>query len=381
MMRTSEVIAKAGDMTKFSSLRNIEIRRPDGSLRAKADLIKYYNTGDIASNPMVEGGDIIVVPRAAKMVMINGAVGKPGPYEYAEGDKLSTLIALAQGPLPSAQFDSIEIARYSTEDSHTARRFYINATGGADEPLQEGDVVMIRGSAQYHKPRVVAIDGEVAYPGKYAIEVGQTHLTDVLNRAGGILPDGSLEEAVVLRRSGVGSWENDPEFLTFDKMRTLDDKRMTDDQYNYYTARIRQFGRAVMVVNFKSLVEKGDQSQNILLRDEDSIWVPRARGFVAVLGNVNSPGNINFIENASYDEYIDHAGGYTSSADKSMVRVINAKTQAYINPRSDSHYQIGPGDTIVIPPERPNFWQNFQLVTAVTAQVITIIAGILLLKK
>ena len=83
----------------------------------------------------------------------------------------------------------------------------------------------------------------------------------------------------------------------------------------------------------------------------------------------------------SCNDYINHAGGYTSSADVSAVRVINSRTSTYIDPRSDSHYIIGNGDTIVIPPERPTFWQNFQLVTAVTAQVLTIIAGIFLLTR
>ncbi|HYM20245.1 MAG TPA: SLBB domain-containing protein [Candidatus Kapabacteria bacterium] len=381
LMRVSEVIAKAGDMTAHSSLRNIEVRRADGTLRAKADLVKYFNTGDIAANPMIEGGDVIVVPRVTRLMMINGAVSKPGSYEYAPGDKLSTLIALAQGALPSAQFDSIEIARYSDSDPVVAHRFYVNYSAGNDEPLQEGDAVMIRGLGQYHTPRVVTVEGEIAYPGKYSIEVGQTHLRDILQRAGGILPSGSLEEAVVLRRSGVGSYETDPEFIMLQGMRGSEDKRMTDDQYNYLMARSRQLGRTVMVVNFKDLITKGDESQDIILRDQDSIWVPRARGYVSVIGNVNSPGNINYVDGASYDEYIDRAGGYTSSADKGAVRVINSKTSTYINPRSDSHYQIGPGDTIVIPPDRPTFWQNFQIITAVTAQVITIIAGVVLLKK
>ena len=111
------------------------------------------------------------------------------------------------------------------------------------------------------------------------------------------------------------------------------------------------------------------------------IWIPRERGFVSVIGSVNNPGNINYIEGASYNDYINHAGGYTSSADVSAVRVINSRTSTYIDPRSDSHYIIGNGDTIVIPPERPTFWQNFQLVTAVTAQVLTIIAGVFLLTR
>jgi protein involved in polysaccharide export with SLBB domain len=381
MMRVSEIIDRAGNMTEKSSLRNIEIHRPDGSLRTKADLIKYFNTGDLSANPVLQGGDVVVVPRSYKQIMINGNVGSPGSYEFSEGDKLSSVIALAKGLKPGARMDSVEIARFSQEDPIHAHRMYVNFSLGEDPEIKDGDVIFVRGISQYHLPRVVSVGGEVPYPGRYSIDIGQTKLDDVIKRAGGVLPSGSLDEAVVLRRAGVGSWESDPEYIMVDHIRTTDEKRLTDDQYNYYIARTRQLGRNVMIVNFRNLIEKGDQSQNITMRDDDSIWVPRARGFVSVIGSVNNQGNVGYIEGARYKEYIDRAGGYTSSADKSAVRVINSRTSSYINPRSDDDYQIGPGDTIVVPTERSEFWKNFETATTITAQIITIIAGIILLRK
>lgn len=381
MMRVSEIISKAGDLTDKSSLRNIEIRRPDGSLRTKADLEKYYYTGDLSTNPVLEGGDVLIVPRATGLVMVSGSVGLPRSIEYVEGDKLSSVIALAKGLKPEAKTDSIEIARFSPDDPFHAHRMYVNFAGGEDPPVKEGDVIFIRGISQYHLPRVVSIAGEVQYPGKYSIEVGQTRLSDVLHRAGGVLPAGSLDEAVVLRRAGIGSWENDPEYIMIDRLRGFDEKRISAEQFNYYMARSRQLGRSIMVVNFRALLEKGDASQDIAMRDEDSIWVPRARGFISVIGSVINQGNVGYIEGGTYRDYIERAGGYSSSADRSEVRVINSRTSSYINPRSDGEYKIGPGDTIVVPAEQHDFWKNFETVTALTAQIITIIAGIILLKK
>ncbi len=381
MMRVSEIINRAGDLTERSSLRNIEIHSSDGSLRTKADLIKYYNTGDLTANPVLQGGDVVIVPRATKLIMINGNVASPGSIEFADGDKLSSVIALAKGLKPGARTDSIEIARFSPEDAVHAHRMYVNYGAGEDPLISEGDVVSIRGTSQYHLPRVVTVGGEVQYPGKYSIEVGETRLSDVLRRAGGILPSGSLDEAIVLRRTGVGSWETDPEYIMIERLKGFDEKRLTDDQFNYYMARSRQLGRSVMVVNFRTLLEKGDASQDILMRDDDSVAIPRARGFVSVIGSVNSQGNVAFIEGAKFNDYIERAGGYTSIADRSAVRVINSKSSTYINPRSDGDYKIGAGDTIVIPAEKHDFWKNFETVTALTAQIITIIAGIILLKR
>jgi protein involved in polysaccharide export with SLBB domain len=157
--------------------------------------------------------------------------------------------------------------------------------------------------------------------------------------------------------------------------------KLTDEQTNYYQARMRQLGRSIMVVNFKSLVEHNDSTQNIYLRDDDSVWVPRARGYVSVIGSVNNQGNVTYIPAMTYRYYINKAGGYTSSADKGAVRVINSRTSTYIDPRSDDDYQIGPGDTIVIPSEKPSFWESFGKVTLLMAQIVTIIAGVVILFK
>jgi protein involved in polysaccharide export with SLBB domain len=379
--RLSEVVDRAGGFLKQSSLRNITVRRQDGSIRTKADLVKYFSSTDLSLNPYLEGGDVIVVPPVTRVVTLNGAVVNQGVIEFVEGDSLSTLISLARGFLPSAKPDSVEIARFDPQNPSVARRFYVNMMKHEDVALAEGDVIFVRAISQYHLQRVVSIAGEVEYPGKYSIELGETRLSNILTRAGGILPTGSIDEAAVIRRVGIGSWEQDPEWIRLQQMGPASKDRMSDDEYNYLTARMRQMGRTVMVVNFRALLDNHDASQDILMREEDSIWIPRARGFVNVTGSVNNQGNVILIENGTVDDYIEHAGGYASNADKSAVRIINARTSSYINPRSEKNYHIGPGDTIVVPSEHSDFWKNFASVTALTAQVITILAGIFLLVK
>lgn len=381
LARANELIEKAGGFTKESSLRNIEVRDQSGKLRTKADIASYLISGDISKNPILESGDIVVVPRVYSFVSINGSVGLPGQKEFVEGDRLSTIIQLAHGLRSDALLNDVEISRFRDDNEEVAERFTVNYADGEDPELKEGDVISIKGRSNYHVPMVVSVSGEVGNPGKYSIERGTTRLLDVLSRAGNILSTGSLEEAVVLRRTGVGSWESDPEFIMIQQLANNPSAKLTDDQLNYYQARSRQLGRSIMVVNFKSLIEKGDTSQNIYMRDDDSVWVPRARGYVSVIGSINNQGNVNFISGMPFDYYIEKAGGYTSTADKSEVRIINSRTSTYIDPRSDDDYLIGPGDTIVIPTEKDTFWEDLVKITALTAQVITIIAGVILLRS
>jgi len=379
--RLSEVIDKSGGFKQKSSLRNIIIRNADGSLRGTGDLVKYFSTGDLSSNPYVESGDVIIVPQVRRFFSISGSVAQPGEFEFRDGDKLSTAIDLAHGLMPAAQTDSIEIARFSAEDPTKSNRFYVSLKAGNDIELKDGDIIFIRATPEYHIPRVVTISGEVSYPGKYSIDLGQTKLSDIMNRAGGVLPTASLEDAVLIRRAGVGSWESEPEWIRLQTLGGADREKMTEDEYNYYVTRSRQLARSVMVVNFKSLINNHDESQDILLRDQDSVWVPRARGYVNVSGSVNNQGNVNYIEGGTYKDYIARAGGFTSTADKSEIRIINSRTSSYIDPESDKDYKIEPGDTIVVPAEKNEFWKDFASATAIVAQVLTIVAGVLILWK
>lgn len=381
LQRLSEVIDKSGGFKQKSSLRNIEIHNTDGSMRTTGDLVKYFSTGDLSANPYVEGGDVIMVPTMTRYVQIYGSIASPGQVEYHDGDKLSTVIKLARGLLPSAQADSVEVSRFDANNVSAARRFYVNYQGGQDVELKEGDAIFVRAIPEYHIPRIVTIGGEVRYPGKYSIDLGQTKLSDVMNRAGGVLTTAGLEDAVLIRRAGIGSWESEPEYIRLQQLGAANREHMTEDEYNYYVTRSRQLARSVMVVDFKRLVLEHDASQDILLRDEDSIWVPRARGYVNVSGSVNNQGNIPFMEGATFRDYIEHAGGMTSTADKSEIRIINSRTSSYIDPASDKNYKIEPGDTIVVPAEKHDFWKNFETTSAIIAQVITIVAGILLLTK
>jgi hypothetical protein len=155
---------------------------------------------------------------------------------------------------------------------------------------------------------------------------------------------------------------------------------MSDEEYSYFSARAEQFDRSTMVVDFKALLA-GDQSQNILLREEDSIYFPRALGYVTVSGSVNKQGNVGYIEGGTWQDYIAKAGGFASTADRSATRVVNPKSGSYIDPRSNHAYQIAPGDMIIVPQERSDFWKDAVTATALTAQVITIFAGIYLLFK
>ena|GEM_PF-195586 len=378
MERVSEVIDRSGGVKSNSSLRNIEIRRPTGALRARADLLRYYALGDLSANPPVEAGDVIVVSVAKRYVLVTGSVALPQRMEFVEGDSLSTELALCRGLLPGSDRDSIEMARYSPSDPEHAQWSWFDLARGENPLLRDGDQIFVRAYSQYHVPRIVGIGGEVPFPGSYPIDPGKTRLKDIIERAGGVLPNGSLSGATLVRRIGIlNEWESDPEFLRIKTVEPFMKEGLSQEEYTYLTARMDAY-RAVMVVDFNRLMA-GDTSQNLFLREQDSIYIPRALGYVSVSGSVNNQGDVTYIEHGSWEDYISKAGGFSVNADRGALRIVDPKTGSYIDPRADPDFHIVPGDMILVPRAEPHFWKDVGAVTAVSAQVLTIISVIWLL--
>ena len=97
-VRASEAIEAAGGVTPSGARRGIEVRRGGDTL--SVDLVRYTRAGDVTVNPLVFETDVVYVPAAGRLVEIQGAVPHGGRLDFVEGDRLSTLVALAGGFLP-----------------------------------------------------------------------------------------------------------------------------------------------------------------------------------------------------------------------------------------------------------------------------------------
>src|SRR2546430_15948010 len=74
----------------------------------------YYPKGDEATNPPVNGGDLVLIhrsdPRIYNTVKVDGAVKYPGAYELKPMMRISQLLPVEK-LLPEAQPERVEIAR------------------------------------------------------------------------------------------------------------------------------------------------------------------------------------------------------------------------------------------------------------------------------
>jgi polysaccharide biosynthesis/export protein len=171
---------------------------------------------------------------------------------------------------------------------------------------------------QYRSQRVFII-GEVRQPGPVALTGGMT-LIEALARAGSTTPTASGEVAIVRVPQGASRGPTMPD---------------QDAATEVFRASIRD-------------LEGGALSQNIELRDGDTIWVPRAET-VYVFGHVRTPGAYGVQANMTVLQALSLAGGVTEHGAMNRTRVVRIDNGNKKELKIKLTDLVRPGDTIIVP--------------------------------
>jgi polysaccharide export outer membrane protein len=171
---------------------------------------------------------------------------------------------------------------------------------------------------EYRSQRVFVM-GEVRTPGTVALTGGMT-LIEALARAGSTLPSASGEVAVVRPRHGVKGPISPDE----------------DDNAEVIRISLRR-------------LESGSRSQNLELKDGDTIFVPRAET-IFVFGQVKNPNVYSVQKDTTVLQALSLAGGATENAALNrikIVRMVNGQKSDITGVKLSDVVQ--PGDTIMVP--------------------------------
>lgn len=337
----------------------------------RIDLELYHTTGLTRYNPFVEDGDLIVVPATGEAVLAREAWRRPGSYEYAPGDRISDVAALALGPAANHDPDNVFLYRHIDGRWQQLQRIDLPAAQAkdpeADLLLQPADWLVARELPDYHQRSTVLIIGEVVYPGSYVVDVEGSRLRDVLDRAGGLTARASLGKARVVRDFDAEQ-VNDPEFA---RILAIPPANWDREEKQYFNMKSRE-SRGRMVVDFTELFANGaENEQNIQLLPGDAIIVPKAIETVLVSGQAVNPGAIPYDESYTVADYIARAGGFGWRASSDVV-VIQARTGAW---RDGNDLEVlEPGDRIWIK-EKPvhDVWAIFTQSMQVAGQLATVL--------
>jgi polysaccharide biosynthesis/export protein len=172
---------------------------------------------------------------------------------------------------------------------------------------------------QYRSQRVFVM-GEVRQPGPVVLTGGIT-LIEALARAGSTLPTSSGEVSIVRAPQTAG--EGGPAMPGQDAATEV------------FRASIRD-------------LQSGSLSQNIELRDGDTIFVPKAE-LVYVFGEVKNPGGYAVQKNTTVLQALSLAGGVTEHGAMNRIQVMRIVTGQKVEARVKLTDVVRPEDTIVVP--------------------------------
>jgi protein involved in polysaccharide export with SLBB domain len=305
------------------------------------------------------------------LVEIYGSVKLPGGYEYVMGDRVNDLVRLAGGLTIDADPGTAELVRFD-EASDTTITMYISLSSAMDDPESEfnlellpDDRIFVRAIPDYHRKAQVSVEGEVEFPGIYAIKEDTTTLTDIIAQAGGFTALASLDEARMYR----AGYEvmNEDELNRRIKIST---DQLTEIERQYLLLRSDP-DQGRVSINFRQLFATNESNHDITLKDGDRIIIPKKSNTVRIMGRVLKPGLITYMEDADVDYYVDRSGGFTKSADKGGIRIIKSTSGSIMKP--SSKVQIEVGDEIMVPEKKEtNWWQVTKDVGLFLANLATV---------
>jgi protein involved in polysaccharide export with SLBB domain len=359
------------------SMRNLILRRKNG-VEQKVDIYKYYNTKDDKYNPYLIEGDQLKVPNILiekNYVSISGAVQLGGLYEFSEGDDLETLIGLGRGFDVNAEPDSIILYRPHADKIGVD---IVDLSYDKDKAykIKIFDRIFVKFKSNYQQMATVLVLGEVQRPGYYPVSYKSTKIKEVLEMAGGLKNTACLPLSILFRY-----W--DGEYTTKDSMENYFNQRANDllitpnDRANFQVDLRARRNRVVL--DYEKLINKNDESQNLILEDKDIIYINDNKNIVYVYGQVNNEGYVPFVLGKDYEYYIEQSGGYALGAEKGDTRIIKFSSRGWYKPGT---IEVTSGDFIYVPKaDKKTFAENFSLIATGISLLISIITTYLLYRS
>lgn len=269
--------------TLYASLRNIEIRSEDGSLKTY-DLFKFQRYASKKNNPFLRPNDVITIRPYEKRVHIEGEVKRPGTYELINGDSLYELLNVyGDGLTKNSVISEIQIKRFvDNEGEYNDSTLFVNAKVQDinNIKLNDGDQVIIKNKLNYISK--ITIQGAVSPKEEPTSDAGNS----VSNRIPVTITSGSRVSTVIKDMNA-----------TFN---------LTSDLEKAFVLRNGE----KIEINIKSIMEQINHDDDIQLENKDIIIIPFRQLKVFVAGSVNKPGAVPFIENRNARYYIGLAGGF-----------------------------------------------------------------------
>ena len=343
-----QYLDKAGgiDLEK-GSFREVKVRR-GGKVVKRFDLYDFLMGGQLDLFQF-KNGDIIVVDDLKYYFFTKGDVKRPYRFECLKSEV--GLEKVKKFALPNQTATHVVVYHWTKDGRLTTSKHSLDEK---DVVVHSGDMVEF---VSEHNPDKITVyfDGEVAGPHVKVMD-RETDLATVL--ATTPYTPIANKEAVQLYRKSVAKLQKE---LIEAQLRDLEAKVLAASSITTAGAQIRkeeaelimQFIKRARAVQPKGKVVLNSESNlsNIILENEDTIYVPKRSAVVTIQGEVKIPGAQTYVPGRTVKDYIKTVGGFSDRADKEHILVIrqNGKVDTYNAKKLFSKkVKVYPGDSILV---------------------------------
>ena len=351
----SELIKKAqGVNESYFSNRGLVLRLQSNL----APMTLAFNVDEVLAGkndiPLQREDQVIIQDifslRQERTIQVLGEVRKPGVYPYSDNMTLKDVVFSAGGFTEAASESFIELARrhnYAEANQQTDEivklfQFNIDRNLNLDNKadtfhLQPFDYIYIRKAPSYHVQRTVTITGEVRYPGAYSIGSKKERISDLVKRAGGLMPDAFIEGARMKR--------NNPDSIQ--KLEVLRNS-MPD---SLISKAEKQMSSDNLELRLDNILKNPGSTYDYLLKEGDHIIIPEVSQEVRISGEIQNPIGLAYEQNRNAKYYINRSGGFTGEAMKGKTFVIysDGTTKVTHNFIFRNYPVVEPGSQVVVP--------------------------------
>ncbi len=338
LKRAGGIDPERGSYREISVLRNkIEI--------ARIDLYDFIRSGEMPKISFKDG-DVILVQPQKPAITVSGGVRNPFRFELdslsAEG---ATLTSYSR-PLAKVSHVGVMGNRESGPFS-----LYMPYSDFLKFELKDGDKVIF--NDDLHAQVIdVQLSGSYLGPSYFAVKK-RTRLHELLSYIP-IDPELANFESIYILRQSVAQ-----------KQKEMIDESLNRLERSVFTAPASSDGEAArrakeaqMVMQFserarkieplgKVIVTDNGNIANILLEQGDQIVIPHKTDLIQIAGEVLMPQAVVFNPNASVDDYIAWAGGFTERAEDQRIAIVRSNGLVEF----DSKKPIQKGDQILVLPK------------------------------
>ncbi len=358
-MFISDLIAGGSRLKPDAYLESAKLFRMEGDGRRSVIQVnlKKILTGDISSDILLKEQDSLHVFSYAEVtrdnfVYIEGEVARPGRFPLYHNMRLSDLIFLAGNPTKASYLLEAEIARFN--ENKSTEIFRVNLTeilekdsSDCDLVLCDEDHVFIRQLPDWKPIAMVIVEGEVRFPGKYALSRRDERLSEIIRRAGGLTANAFPEGSILLRQSIARdiSRRNIGEIIRNTTETYLDSsgKQMEKLQIGFDPNQLNR-----VVIDLPKILRSPFGPEDIAMADSDYLYIPGTPSGVQVIGAAAANGTISYQKNKDIKYYIEQAGGFAPDADRSQVRLVKPNGKVLYGRQAFSN-KVALGDAIIVP--------------------------------